>query len=92
MKKPLDIDTPKTKRCNTWQQLKEEGTVVDGVLYLPIGITTGTIPIQDTKSYKQEEINKLSKQYSSVNIEKYINHEDRNSKLSYNPEDNSDES
>ncbi len=85
MKPAKDIDTPKTKRCKTWEELKQEGTIIDGILYLPIGITTGNIPIENTESFKRDEINKLSNQYKSVNIEEYRNHEDKQSNLIENP-------
>lgn len=69
MKAAKDIDTPLTKKCNTWEELKQQGISVDKVLYLPIGVTTGNIKIQNTKSYKQDKINKEIKEREFINIE-----------------------
>jgi hypothetical protein len=69
MKPPKDIDTPLTKKCNTWEELKQQGVSVDKVLYLPIGVTTGNIKIQKTKSYEIDKINRGIKEREFINIE-----------------------
>jgi hypothetical protein len=69
MKPPKDIDTPLTKKCNTWEELKKQGVSVDKVLYLPIGVTTGNIKIQKTKSYETDKINRGIKEREFINIE-----------------------
>jgi len=69
MKSPKDIDTPLTKKCNTWEELKQQGVSVDKVLYLPIGVTTGNIKIQKTKSYEIDKINRGIKEREFINIE-----------------------
>ena len=83
MKAPKDIDTPLTKKCKTWEELKEQGESIDKVLYLPIGVTTGNLKIQRTNSYKQDKINKEIKQREFINIEKL--NENESNKLSTNP-------
>jgi hypothetical protein len=69
MKSPKDIDTPLTKKCNTWEELKQQGVSVDKVLYLPIGVTTGNIKIQKTRSYEIDKINRGIKEREFINIE-----------------------
>jgi hypothetical protein len=69
MKAPKDIDTPLTKKCNTWEELKQQGVSVDKVLYLPIGVTTGNIKIQKTRSYEIDKINRGIKEREFINIE-----------------------
>lgn len=75
MKKPKDINTPLTKRCKTWEELRAEGKVIDGILYLPSGVITGNLPIHKTVSYQNDKINKEIKQREFINIEKLKNHE-----------------
>jgi hypothetical protein len=81
MKPAKDIDTPLTKKCKTWEELKEQGVSKDGIIYLPIGVTTGNLKIAETKSFKDDAINQINKNF--INIEKLK--EDETSKLSTNP-------
>ena len=81
MKPAKDIDTPLTKKCKTWEELKEQGVSIDKILYLPIGVTTGNLKIAETKSFKDDAINQINKNF--INIEKLK--EDETSKLSTNP-------
>ena len=77
MKPAKDIDTPLTKKCKTWEELKEQGVSKDGIIYLPIGVTTGNLKIAETKSFKDDAINQINKNYVLLYLKEYfhVSHE-----------------
>jgi len=73
MKEPLFIDTKMTVKAEKWSDLKQYGTSIGGILYLPIGLSVNRLPIWKTKAAELEELE--TNQQEIVDIKQLENNE-----------------